>query len=325
MLFALTGDAALGHAVSQAAGYELSGHEERDFEDGEHKTRALVSVRDRDVYVICSLYGAPGYSVNDKLCRLLFFLGSLRDAAAAHLTAIVPYLCYARKDRQTKPRDPVTTRYVAQLIEAVGVDRVVTLDVHNLAAFQNAFRVPTEHLEARWILAQHIMERVARRDVVVVSPDLGGAKRAQRFREALHRLLAVPVGTAFVEKYRSGGRIRGSFVVGDVTGRVAVVVDDLVSSGTTLVRAARGCMDAGAEAVHAVATHGIFSGDAGSVVASDALSSVTVTDAIPPAVRAAVHTAKVEVVPIAPLLAETIRRLHAGGSIVELVEEPRAS
>ena len=107
-----------------------------------------MNVRGRDVYVIQSLYGDPKQSVNDKLVRLLFFLGALRDASAGHLTAIIPYLAYARKDRKSKVRDPVTTRYVATLFEAVGTDCVVTLDVHNLAAFQNAFRCRTEHLEA---------------------------------------------------------------------------------------------------------------------------------------------------------------------------------
>ena len=139
LLFALGATRPHGDAIARRLGLELSPHEEREFEDGEHKSRPLISVRGRDVYVIHSLYGDREQSANDKLVRLLFFLGALRDASAGRVTAIVPYLAYARKDRKSKPRDPVTTRYVASLFEAVGTDRVVTLDVHNLAAFQNAY------------------------------------------------------------------------------------------------------------------------------------------------------------------------------------------
>ena len=148
MLFALEASRPFAEKVSRGLKLDLSPHEEREFEDGEHKARPLVNVRNRHVYVIHSLYGEPGATANDKLCRLLFFIGALKDAAAASVTAITPYLCYARKDRKTKPRDPVTTRYVAALFEAVGTDRIVAIDVHNLMAYQNAFRCRTEHLEA---------------------------------------------------------------------------------------------------------------------------------------------------------------------------------
>ena len=139
-LFALEATAALGDAIASQLGQPLSMHEERSFEDGEHKVRPLSAVQNADVYVVQSLHGGPSESSNDKLCRLLFFIGALKDAGAAHVTAVVPYLCYARKDRRTKPSDPVTTRYVASLFEAVGVDAIVVLEVHNPAAFENAFR-----------------------------------------------------------------------------------------------------------------------------------------------------------------------------------------
>ena len=130
-IFALGSSRSLGQQVARHLHAELSPHEESEFEDGEHKMRPLVNVRDRDVYVIYVSHGDESQSGADKLCRLLFFIGTLKDAGAARVTAVVPYLCYARKDRQTKPRDPVTTRYVAQLFEAVGTDRVIVLDVHN--------------------------------------------------------------------------------------------------------------------------------------------------------------------------------------------------
>src|SRR3989337_2986817 len=138
-LFALGASAELGAGISAAWGEPLAAHEEREFEDGEHKARPLDAVSGADVYVVQSLHSGPQQSANDKLCRLLFFIGALQDAGAARVTAVTPYLCYARKDRRTKPNDPVTTRYVAALFEAVGTDCIATLEVHNPVAFDNAF------------------------------------------------------------------------------------------------------------------------------------------------------------------------------------------
>ena len=183
ILFALRASGDFGAAVARALAVPLAPHEERGFEDGEHKCRPLANVRGRDVFVVHSLYGEAGESGNDKLCRLLFFIGALKDAAAARVTALVPYLCYSRKDRKSKPRDPVTTRYVAALFEAVGTDHIVTLDVHNLAAYQNAFRCGTDHLEARRLFVESLAPRVADAAVTVVSPDVGGVKRADALRD----------------------------------------------------------------------------------------------------------------------------------------------
>lgn len=319
-VFALQATRAFGDGVAAALGVPLAEHEERSFEDGEHKTRALESVRGRDVYVVQSLHGGPGEGVNDKLCRLLFFLGSLRDAAAGRVTAVVPYLCYARKDRKTKSRDPVTLRYLAGLFEAVGVDRVVTLEVHNLAAFQNAFRCATEHLEARKLFVEHFAPRLGDRELVVVSPDTGGFKRADAFREALEARLGRELPIAFMEKQRSAGVVSGETFGGDVAGRTAIVVDDLIASGTTLVRTARACIERGAEAVYAAAAHGIFVGEANRVLSDPALAGTVVTDTIPPfRLDPAVAAGRLEIVSAAPLVAEAIRRLHQGGSIVELL------
>ncbi|HTO05284.1 MAG TPA: ribose-phosphate diphosphokinase, partial [Opitutus sp.] len=245
----------MGEKICAQLGVSLSRHEEREFEDGEHKSRPLVSVRGKDVYVVHSLHGDFDQSVNDKLCRLLFFLGALRDASAARVTAIAPYLCYTRKDKKSKDRDPVTTRYVAALFEAVGVDRVVTMDVHNLAAFQNAFRIRTEHLEAKSLLAEYFAPLVRDENVTVVSPDAGGVKRAEDFRQALGRATGRMPLSAFLEKHRSEGVISGSALIGDVAGRIAILVDDLISSGKTLVRGAATCRAHGATHVFAAATH----------------------------------------------------------------------
>lgn len=318
-LFSLARGRPLLERIARIVGVAPSRHEEREFEDGEHKIRPLECVRGRDVYVVESLIGDAGRSVNDALVRVLFLLGALRDAGAGRITLVAPYLCYARKDRRTKPRDPVTTRYVALLIEALAVDRVVVVDVHNPAAFENAFRIPTVHLTAGPLLVEALVPRVGEREVVVLSPDAGGVKRADCFREALERRLQRPVGFAFIEKFRSEGVVRGGAVIGEVEGRVAVIVDDLIASGTTLVRAASACRARGAVAAHAAVTHGVFAAAAARSLDSAALDRLLVTDTIPPErLDPAFVERRIEVIDCAPLLAAAIGRLHADQSVVEL-------
>jgi ribose-phosphate pyrophosphokinase len=320
-LFALAGSRPLAERIGRALGLALSPHEERAFEDGEHKARPLVNVRNRDVFVVHSLYGEAGASANDKLCRLLFFIGALKDAAAASVTAVVPYLCYARKDRKTKPRDPVTTRYVAALFEAVGTDRIVTIDVHNLMAYQNAFRCRSEHLEATRLFVDRFAGLAPEPGIVVVSPDSGGVKRADRLQSALARRTGRPVGLAFVEKHRSGGVVRGEALVGEVEGRTAIILDDMISTGGTIVRAARACRARGAARVFAAATHGLFMDGAKELVAETAVEKILVTDSVPPfRLDPASLEARIEILGIAPLMAEAIGRIHGGGSLVDLLE-----
>jgi len=320
-LFALEGSRGFGQVAAEALGLSLARHEERAFEDGEHKARPLEAVRGKDVYVVHGLYGDHEQTANDKLVRLLFFVGALKDAAADRVTAVVPYLAYARKDRQTKPRDPVTTRYVGTLFEAAGVDAVVTMDVHNLAAYQNAFRCRSEHLEARKPFVERLLPLLGDRPAAVVSPDAGGVKRAERFRQGLSAALGDDVGSAFMEKQRSEGVLSGRAVVGDLEGRTAIIVDDLIASGGTLARGARACMERGAVDVIAAATHGLFVGDADRVLADPNLSRVMITDTVPPfRLRSGAARDKLYIVPVAPVFAEAIRRMHQNGSIVELVE-----
>jgi ribose-phosphate pyrophosphokinase len=319
-LFALDATRAYGEAVARELGTTLAPHEEREFEDGEHKTRPLLNVRGRDVYVIQSLYGDAGQGVNDKIVRLLFFLGALRDASAGRVTAVVPYLAYARKDRKSKVRDPVTTRYVATLFEAVGTDCVMTLDVHNLAAFQNAFRCRTEHLEAAALFVTELVPLVGTGELAVVSPDAGGIKRAEALRVRLSAVLKRPVTAAFAEKYRSGGILTGDALVGDVRGKTTIIVDDLISAGNTVARTAQACHEHGAARVLVVASHGVFAEAANTVLAASDVERIIVTDTIPPLhVTAPSLQSRLVLVSTAGLFAEAIRRLHSGGSIVELL------
>lgn len=321
-VFALHATQEFGARVAQQLGVALSAHEEREFDDGEHKARPLASVRGRDVYVVQSLHGDDRQSVNDKLCRLLFFIGALHDAGAAQVTAVVPYLAYARKDQRSQPRDPVTTRYVAALFEAAGTDRLVTIDVHNLAAFQNAFRCRTEHLDTASLFARHFaMSLPATEALVVVSPDPGGIKRAERLRRQLARATAQDVPAAVLEKGRAHGVLTPGRLIGEVAGRCAIVLDDLISTGGTLAHAAQTCRAQGATRVIAAAAHGLFVGNAATVLASEALDQIIVTDTVPAfRLPPGPVSAKLTVLSATGLVAEAIRRMHGGGSITELLE-----
>jgi ribose-phosphate pyrophosphokinase len=318
-LFALHATKDLGATIAKKMGISVAAHEEREFEDGEHKARPLEEVRGADVYIVQSLHGGPSASANDKLCRLLFFIGALKDAGAARVTAVVPYLCYARKDRRTKTHDPVTTRYVASLFEAVGTDVVVTLEVHNPVAFENAFRCRTITLTAAPIFVDYA-NTLTDRHLAVVSPDSGGTKRAEIFREALEAALGRPVGKGFADKHRSAGVVSGYLFVGDVADATVLLIDDLISTGNTLLRAARAARKAGARRVIALVTHGLFMPGATEAIADPMIEQLIITDSVP-AFRLSAGPArdKVIILPAAPLLAETILRLHENRSLNDLL------
>lgn len=316
-LFALAATAGLGRAVAEALQMPIAAHEERGFEDGEHKVRPLDDVAGNDVYVVQSTHGGPYESANDKLMRLAFFIGALKDAGAARITAVVPYLAYARKDRRTKPNDPVTIRYVAQMLESVGADCVVTLEVHNPAAFENAFRCRAVALTTTPLFIDYAKAHLAGEDLAVVSPDAGGMKRAELLREALEAAIGKPVGKGLAEKYRSAGIVSGDLFVGNVGGRTALIVDDLISTGGTLLRAAKSARAAGATRVLALVTHGLFMPGAEDVLNDPALDQVIVTDAVP-SFRLKKPSNKLVTLPCAPLLAEAIRRLHENRNLTDL-------
>ncbi len=310
-VFGLQGSRELAELVGNRLDIVLAPHEERAFEDGEHKSRPLQAIRGHDVFVLHSLNGDDHESGNDKLCRLLFFCGALKDAGTERVTAITPYLCYARKDRRTKPHDPIITRYVAAMFEAVGVDRVITLEVHNVAAFENAFRCPTWHIESAPLLAAHFAPLVRAGQAVVVSPDAGGAKRAEQLRQALEALTHKEIGSAYMEKFRSGGVVSGALLAGDVRGKIAIIVDDLISTGGTLVRAAQACRAAGATKVFAAATHGLFVGGAPDLFATPALDGIVVTNTVPPfRVPAEVAAARLTVLDISGAIGRAIAACH---------------
>lgn len=317
LLFSLDPEVAFAQALAASLGVPLAPHEDRHFEDAEHKLRPLLDPRGSDVYVVYSLHGGPGDSPHDKLCHLLMFIATLREHGAARVTAVVPYLAYARKDRQTKPFDPVTLRYVAQLFEAVGTSQVIVLEAHNVAAFQNAFRCPTMHLEAHRAFVGMVSELVGKRDLAVASPDPGGVKRAQLWRESLEKSLLRPVGFAMVDKRRTAGVVSSdNLVAGEVGGMTVLLLDDLIASGDTMRRAALALRQAGARDVLAFAAHGLFIGPAADVLGDDSISKIIVTDSVPPfrlPLPGPVRS-KLRVASAVPLFAQAISMSHAAWS-----------
>jgi len=313
LMFSLEPANPFAQALADALDVTLSPHEERVFPDGERKLRPLVDPRGADAYVVHSLHGGPVDTPHDKLCRLLMFIATLKDHGVARVTAVVPYLAYARKDQQTKPHDPVGLRYVAQLFDAVGVSQLIVLEAHNVAAFQNAFRCTTVHLSAHRVFGELADESAGTGPLAVASPDPGGVKRALLWREALEKRLGRPVNFAMIDKRRSAGVLSGSqLVAGEVEGATVLLLDDLIASGETLQRSALALRRAGAKDVIGCAAHGLFVDKAPQLLADDGLSRLVVTDSVPPfrlpadgPVRGKLHVASA-----VPLFAEAVRASH---------------
>ncbi len=315
--FAMPPDDTLGQLIVEKLNIQLAELKARNFADGEHKIRSMEGVNEKDVYVLHSLYSDLEYSVNDKLVRLLFFLGSLKDAGAKRVTALMPYLAYARKDRKTKSRDPLNTQYLARMLESVGTDRVITLDVHNLQAYQNAFRIKNEHLEAKRLFAAYIEENLETSKLALMSPDAGGIKRASALKGLLQQQLEQEIPLIFMEKERSMGEVSGDALVGQVHDKDVVIVDDMISTGTTLSWAARACKEGGARSVRAMATHGLFVKSAGDTLSVPALEEIVICNSIPPfRLQNTEVEQKLKVLDISGFLADTIRSLHRGEELM---------
>lgn len=317
IIFAPRNALSLAARVADRLGIPLAPSEERAFDRGEHKMRPLINVRNRDVFVIVRLAGGHGLSVNDDLCRLLFFAGALKDAGARHITVCAPYLPYARKDRRTQTADPVTSRYVASLMECMGIARVMVVGVHNDAALDNGFRCETIRLDAGPAVVDEIAGILdTDQPPVIVSPDAGGMTRAERFREAFHERQAIDAEVTFIRKTRSRGSIGGEAILGNLANRNVIIVDDMIASGETALRATRAARHAGAGRVHLFATHAVFTADASRLLAAEGPDSIWITDTVD--IPSDFPTEKLRRVSIAPLLASVIMRLHAGESIAGL-------
>jgi len=322
LIFAPSESRALGLAASERSGIPVAALEEREYSGGEFKLRPLQSVRDRTVFVVQSLAETQKAPIALRLVRLLFLIHGLRDAGASRVVAVIPYLAYARKDRRTKSRDPVYTRYVAQQLEAAGANRVIALDVHNASSIDNAFRIPVDHLSALPMMAAHFAQHLPHGKLAVVSPDIGGIKRAQLFRELLERQTDQEVELVFVEKRREGEVLSGGTIVGNPEGRAAIVLDDLCASGSTLIKAATALRAAGATSVHATVTHTPLEDGLAALVAADDIAQVVVTDSVgyAPSAASLGKRGKVKILPCGELLGCAMARILSGEPLAPLAE-----
>ncbi|MDQ6910926.1 MAG: ribose-phosphate pyrophosphokinase, partial [Actinomycetota bacterium] len=269
----LTGNANpdLAHAISGVLEIPIGEMTVTRFKDGEYDVKIAESVRGNDVFLI----QPTCQPVSENLIQLFIILDALHRASAARVTAVIPYYGYARKEKKTAPRDPISAKLMANIITLAGANRVIALDLH-ADAIQGFFDVPVDHLFAAKILAEHIRGGHKRGDFTVVSPDPGGTKRARY----IANLLDAPM--AFVDKRRPKDDIAEVLnVVGDVDGMRAVVVDDLISTGTTLVGVANALKESGASSVDVLATHGVLSDGAVGRLAAAPIEQIVVTDSIP--------------------------------------------
>jgi ribose-phosphate pyrophosphokinase len=320
LLFDLTPFHSLGRDVAQAAGYPVASLEVRFFRGGQHKMRPVVSVRGHDVFVIGSLNASEGLSANDHLVRMLFFIAACRDHGAARVTAVTPWLPYARKDRVTRARDPVSSRYVAQLFEAVGTHTRVTVDVHNLSAFQNGFRCRTINFDTCRLFSTKVASQAGDAPVTIMSPDLGGAKRAELLRQSVERARNKAAGFAVVEKHRSGGVIVGDLFAGEVADPDVWIVDDMIESGETMLRAVRACRARGARSVRMLATHALCNAQETKRLLDPAVTSLTVTDTAASLAPEA-DDPRLRTLSVAPMLGRCLARMPTGQATNPILDQ----
>jgi len=299
----------LAKKVAQHLGLELAKTEIKRFSDGEIFVRVEENVRGSDVFILQSTCSPA----NDHLMEILLIADALRRASAARITAVIPYYGYARQDRKDVPRTPISARVVADLLEAVGVNRVFSLDLH-APQIQGFFKVPVDHLFAAPVLLKAMRERVSNmEDLVLVSPDAGSVERTRAFAKRLDCSIAI------VDKRRSApGKVAEVNIIGEVAGKECVMIDDLVDTAGTICEVARVLIEQkGARTVWGVATHPVLSGPAIQRIQDSPLVRLIVTDTVPLSEKAKM-TNKIEVLSVADLLADGIRRIHDEDSVSEL-------
>lgn len=303
----------LAEDICQGLGVAMGQRQIFNFANGHTFVKYDELIRDRDVFIIQTGAAADGSSVNDSIMELLIMTDAARRASAWRVTAVMPYFAYARTDKKDQPRVPITARLIADLLVAAGVNRILCLDLH-AGQIQGFFpsTVPVDEVTAFHLLCDYVQRRHFS-NLVVVGADLGFAKRARNFAQ----VLGCPV--AFVAKQRLGNTdlTESDLLVGDVAGRTALIVDDEVDTAGSLIGAARVCREHGALSVHAVATHGLFSGPALERIIGSEITELIVTDTLPQEQKGS-RVPKITVLSVARLIAEAIRRVHEGESIGDL-------
>jgi len=314
-VFALPEAQPLAARIATALHADPGAVELRHFEDGEFKVRPLCDPAHRHCLVLAYLHGDARQSPHDRLCQALFLIATLRDHGARRIDLLTPYLAYARKDRRTQPFDPVSLRYLAQFLEAAGAASIASLETHQAAAFDNAFRIPARSLAGYLMLGEHLSHYIrAAPDSrwVVVSPDPGGIKRAQLWREHLEQsvqpAVTGPIGFASLDKRRAQGVLtHAEQVCGEVDGAAAIVVDDLIASGRTLAWAAQALRRSGAKRVIAAVSHDLHTAGALDLLAQAGVERLITSDSVPDCARPSDERAMLRV-----------ERLSCEASLIEL-------
>ena len=303
MLFSGRSAPALALKIAESLETELGEVDMEEFENGTRSCRYEESVRGADVFIVQT--ATP--PLDEHLIELLVMVNAARLASAKRVTAVIPRFFYAGHDRKSRPREAITARLVAELIECAGAARVLTMDLH-AGQVQGFFSIPVDHMTALPLLAEHFRVRCAAEDAVVVSPDTGRTKLAGRFAAMIEAPLVV------LNRDSRAARAEGKpSVIGVVAGRTAILVDDIIDSGETLVSGADALREAGARRVLACATHGVFSGDAAARLAESAIETIVITDTVP--LLTGPDPTKIEVLTTAGILADTIANVFTDTSV----------
>jgi ribose-phosphate pyrophosphokinase len=303
---------ALGTRIARKLGLELTDPGLKTFTDGEVYCRYADSVRGADLFIVNSIVGnaAEGVNVNDALMELLVMIDAAVGASAHRVIAVTPWYGYSRQDKKSAPREPITARLVAKMLETAGIDRLVTMDLH-AGQMQGFFSRTVDHMTAMPILSQYVSDQLGPADdLVIISPDAGRVKLTRKFAQK------VGAPYALLEKERPAQQVAEiGYVIGEVAGKRAVIVDDIIDTGGTLAAAAQTVLDEGAREVYAVATHGIFSGRAFETLTASPLSGIVVTDTVPLRDGA---PELIRVLTCGDILTDTVRRIFTDDSVSEI-------
>lgn len=292
----------LAEKISDYYGYPLSNVDVKTFSDGEMSIEITDSVRGAYLFFISSTFGP-----SDNLLELLLMIDAAKRASAGYVTAVIPYFGYARQDRKDKPRVPISSKLIANLLEAAGVDRVMTMDLH-ADQIQGFFDIPVDHLRGEAIFIPYLQNQDMK-DVIFASPDVGGVKRARSYAKFFEKELVI-----CDKERRRANEIASITVIGEVTGKDVILVDDLVDTAGTLCKAADALIEKGAKSVRAMCTHPVLSGKAYENINNSKITEVITTDTIP--LRE--HSNKIKVLSCAQLFAKAIRNTHEYRSIAAL-------
>ena len=299
----------LAESISKTLNTQLVKVDVKRFSDMEVFVEVQENVRGEDMFIIQS----TSYPANDNLMELLVSLDALRRASARRITAVIPYYGYARQDRKSGPRTPISAKLVANLITKAGADRILTMDLH-AGQIQGFFDIPTDNLFAAPVFVKDIEDRYKNKPVIIVSPDVGGVVRARAIARRINANLAI------IDKRREkAGSSEVMNIIGDVSNHHCIIVDDIIDSGGTICNAAQALIDVGAISVDAYVTHGVLSGSAVSNISNSPLASLVTTNSIK-ATEAVRISSNIRQISIAPIIGEAIHRVHMEQSVSSLFE-----